>query len=192
MIQGLLADEPGRWAIVRAELQEIRRAYGDARRTQLAKEQAAPVEYREEDYIIDEDAWIIVTRDGWVKRQKSFGTVASIKIREEDRVGWVYRSRARHTISFFTDRGAAYTFRVNDVPMTTGHGEPIGKHFAFEDGEHVVGVVCHEPALSGPRPNLFRPPRTQSRFRRCSAASWPASTVTAPRRACPRRRMRSP
>ena len=145
VIQSLLADEPARWAIVRAELKEIRRAYGDARRTQLAKEQAASVEYREEDYIIDEDAWIIVTRDGWVKRQKSFSTIASIKIREEDRVGWVYRSRARHTISFFTDRGVAYTFRVNDVPMTTGHGEPIGKHFAFEDGEHVVGVVCHDP-----------------------------------------------
>jgi len=80
-----------------------------------------------------------------VKRQKSFNDVASIRVRDEDRVGWVYRSRARHTITFFTDRGAAYTFRVNDVPMTTGHGEPIGKHFAFEDGEHVVGVVCHDP-----------------------------------------------
>jgi DNA gyrase subunit A len=29
--------------------------------------------------------------------------------------------------------------------MTTGHGEPIGKHFAFEDREHVIGVICHDP-----------------------------------------------
>ncbi len=144
VIEGLLADEPARWAIVREELAQIRRAYGDARRTKV-EGPAAPIEYREEDYIIDEDAWIIVTRDGWVKRQKSFNDVAGIRVRDEDRVGWVYRSRARHTITFFTDRGAAYTFRVNDVPMTTGHGEPIGKHFAFEDGEHVVGVVCHDP-----------------------------------------------
>ncbi len=144
-IETLLLDEPARWAIVRDELKQIRRAYGDPRRTVIGKEQAAPVEYREEDYIIDEDAWIIVTRDGWVKRQKSFNDVAGIRVREEDRVGWVYRSKARHTVSFFTDRGVAYTFRVNDIPLTTGHGEPIGKHFAFEDGEHVVGVIAHDP-----------------------------------------------
>ena len=156
-IDKLLADEPARWAIVREELAQIRRAYGDPRRTKV-EGPAAPIEYREEDYIIDEDAWIIVTRDGWVKRQKSFNDVASIRVRDEDKVGWVYRSRARHTITFFTDRGAAYTFRVNDVPMTTGHGEPIGKHFAFEDGEHVIGVVCHDPrCLPDPKSNPAPP-----------------------------------
>ena len=29
--------------------------------------------------------------------------------------------------------------------MTTGHGEPIQKQFAFEDHEHIVGVLCHDP-----------------------------------------------
>src|SRR5581483_9616769 len=52
---------------------------------------------------------------------------------------------ARQTLTFFTDRGIAYTMRVNDIPMTTGHGEPIQKQFAFEDQEHVVGVICHDP-----------------------------------------------
>ncbi len=103
------------------------------------------MEFREEDYIIDEDAWVIVTRDGWVKRQKSFTDVASIRVRDDDRVGWAYRARARQTMTFFTDRGIAYTMRVNDLPMTTGHGEPIQKQFAFEDQEHIVGVVCHDP-----------------------------------------------
>ena len=35
--------------------------------------------------------------------------------------------------------------RANDIPLTTGHGEPIRKQFAFEDREHLVGVVCHDP-----------------------------------------------
>ena len=48
-------------------------------------------------------------------------------------------------MTFFTDRGIAYTLRVNDIPLTTGHGEPIQKQFAFEDQEHIVGVVCHDP-----------------------------------------------
>ncbi len=142
-IQRLLDDEPARWRIIRSELKEIAR-YGDARRTRI-EGPAIPVEYREEDYIVDEDAWVIVTRDGWTKRQKSFTDVASIRVRDDDTVGWVYRARARQTLTFFTDRGMAYTLRANDIPLTTGHGEPIQKMFAFEDREHIVGVLCHDP-----------------------------------------------
>ena len=148
----LLGDEPARWRIIRAELREIARAYGDERRTKI-EGPAAPVEFREEDYIVDEDAWVIVTRDGWVKRQKSFTDIASIRVREDDAVGWVYRCTARLSLTFFTERGIAYTMRSNDIPQTTGHGDPIQKVFAFEDGEHLIGVVCHDlrclPAVTG-------------------------------------------
>lgn len=143
-IRRLLADEPALWAIIRGEIKDIASAYAQPRRTRI-EGPTAPVEYREEDYIIDEDAWVIVTRDGWTKRQKSFTDVASIRVRDDDQVGWVYRARARQTLTFFTDRGMAYTLRANDIPMTTGHGEPIQKMFAFEDREHIVGVLCHDP-----------------------------------------------
>ncbi|SIO59655.1 DNA gyrase subunit A [Singulisphaera sp. GP187] len=143
-IQALLDDESARWKIIRTELKEIGRAYGDDRRTKVDGPPEA-IEYRAEDYIVDEDAWVIVTRDGWAKRQKSFTDVASIRVREDDRVGWIYRSRARQTLTMFTDRGMAYTLRVNDIPMTTGHGDPIQKQFAFEDNEHIVCVLCHDP-----------------------------------------------
>ncbi len=143
-IQKLLDDEPARWAIIHDELKQIVQTFGEARRTKL-EVPAAPMEYREEDYIVDEDAWVIITRDGWTKRQKSFTDVASIRVRDDDKVGWVYRAKARQTITFFTDRGVGYTLRVNDIPMTTGHGEPIQKQFAFEDQEHIVGVICHDP-----------------------------------------------
>jgi DNA gyrase subunit A len=143
-LEKLLADEPARWKIIRNELKEIARAYGDERRTKVEGPPEA-VEYRAEDYIIDEDAWVIVTRHGWAKRQKSFTDVASIRVRDDDRVGWIYRARARQTLTLFTDRGIAYTLRVNDIVMTTGHGDPIQKLFAFEDNEHIVSVLCHDP-----------------------------------------------
>ena len=88
---------------------------------------------------------MIVSREGWIKRQKSFTDVPSIRVRDEDRVGWIFRARARQTVTFLTDRGMAYTSRVNDLPLTTGHGEPIQKSFALEDQEHVIGVICHDP-----------------------------------------------
>ncbi len=159
-IKRLLADEPARWQIIRAELKSIIQTYGEPRRTKI-EVPAAPLEFREEDYIVDEDSWVIITRDGWTKRQKSFTDVASIRLRDDDRVGWIYRARARQTITVFTDRGVAYTMRVNDVPMTTGHGEPIQKQFAFEDQEHIVGVVCHDPRCL---PEWHKHPQTAPRL----------------------------
>ncbi len=157
-VQAVLDDEPARWRLIRDEIKTIARKFGDARRTQLAGPEAAQaVEYREEDYIIDEDAWVIVTRAGWLKRQKSFGDVASIRVRDDDRVGWIYRARARQGITLFTDRGVAYTLRANDIPLTAGHGEPMQKFFAFEDREHVVGVACHDPRCL-PDPSAAPPP----------------------------------
>ena len=159
-IQQLLADEPARWQIIRGELKQIAHTFGEPRRTRI-EVPAAPMEFREEDYIVDEDSWVIVTRDGWTKRQKSFTDVASIRVRDDDRVGWVYRARARQTLTFFTDRGIAYTLRVNDIPMTTGHGEPIQKQFAFEDQEHIVGVICHDPRCL---PDASKHPQTGPRL----------------------------
>jgi DNA gyrase subunit A len=165
-VERLLRDEAGRWGIIREELVEVRRRFGDPRRTRIEAE-AEPVEFREEEYIVDEDAWVIVTREGWIKRQKTFTDIASIRVRDEDVVGWVYRARARQTLTLFTDRGVAYTLRANDVPLTTGHGEPVQKLFAFGDQEHVIGVVCHDPrclpipaaeAADDPRPVQARLP----------------------------------
>ena len=164
--------------MIRGELKEISQTFGSPRRTRIEVPQA-PMEFREEDYIVDEDSWVIVTRDGWTKRQKSFTDVASIRVRDDDRVGWVYRARARQTLTFFTDRGIAYTMRVNDLPMTTGHGEPIQKQFAFEDQEHIVGVVCHDPRCM---PGLEQTPADCAPIRSADAGRR-VSTTTMPRRA---------
>ncbi len=159
-IQQLLKDEPALWEMIRGELKEISQTFGSPRRTRIEVPKS-PMEFREEDYIVDEDSWVIVTRDGWTKRQKSFTDVASIRVRDDDRVGWVYRARARQTLTFFTDRGIAYTMRVNDLTMTTGHGEPIQKQFAFEDQEHIVGVVCHDARCI---PDWTKHPQSAPRF----------------------------
>ena len=163
-LKKLLEDEPARWDIIKDELKQISRTFGEPRRTRIDAP-AAPMEFREEDYIVDEDSWVIVTREGWTKRQRSFTDVASIRVRDNDHVGWIYRARARQTITFFTDRGIAYTLRVNDIPLTTGHGEPIQKQFAFEDQEHIVGVVCHDPrCLPDPSRHPQTPPRMVQRL----------------------------
>ncbi|MEZ4459444.1 MAG: DNA topoisomerase IV subunit A [bacterium] len=142
-LQTLLNNDDSRWALIRSELMEIRSAYADARRTSVDVEVKA-LEYSEEAYIVDESVWMIVTRDGWIKRQKSYSDLSAIRVREGDEVRWVMPGRTRQCVMFFTSAGRVYTKRIIDILQTTGYGEPIQGHFDFEDGEKIVGVITDD------------------------------------------------
>jgi DNA gyrase subunit A len=147
-IRGLLADEESRWALVREELTEIQQTYGtskiDPRRTRIEASETE-VEYSAHDFIVEEDNVVILTRDGWVKRQKEVKDLATTRLREGDQVMTVLAGSTRATAVFFTNFGVAYTARIVDVPASTGYGEPIQRLFKFRDGERVVGAIGLDP-----------------------------------------------
>ena len=143
-IRGLLGSKVDRWAIIRAEIEEIQKTYGDARRSEIV----GPVEeqeYTAEDFIVEEDNVVIVTRDGWVKRQKEVKDVASTRVREGDSVMAMLPGSTRATVVFFSNFGTAYSMKIADVPASTGYGEPIQSLFKFKDGEKVVGALSLDP-----------------------------------------------
>ena len=147
-INALLKDEPGRWGVVRVELEEIQRKYGDARRSKIASDEGE-AEYTAEDFIVEEDNVVIVSRDGWVKRQKEVKDVASTRVREGDQVMAVLPGSTRASVVFFSNFGVAYTIRIIDIPASTGYGEPIQRFFKLKDGERIVGALSLDPRASG-------------------------------------------
>ncbi|MEM1125348.1 MAG: DNA topoisomerase IV subunit A [Bacteroidota bacterium] len=149
-LRALLADEPARWKLVRTELREVKKAFGSERRTTLGGPDQV-LEYTEEDYIIAEDVYVIVTRDGWIKRQRSYTDLKSIRVRDGDAVGWVLPGSTRATIGFLTNYGKCYTSRIDAIPSTTGYGDPVQKLFDFSDRERVVGVISFDGRVL-PRP----------------------------------------
>jgi DNA gyrase subunit A len=145
-IEAILASSEELWSNVREELLELRKLYGEKRRTQIGGVEESPVlSYSEDDYIVAEDAFVIVTRDGWIKRQGRFTELEKIRIRDGDQIGWIARASTRSTLSILTDRGVSYSLRIDDVPSTTGYGEPVQRQFNFSDGERVIGVIAHDP-----------------------------------------------
>ncbi|MEM9881871.1 MAG: DNA topoisomerase (ATP-hydrolyzing) [Planctomycetota bacterium] len=138
----------GRWGIVREELEQVVADHGKApegkRRTAI-EAVGEEVEYAAEDFIVAEDCHVLVTADGWVKRQKQIPEPAKSRIREGDRVLACVAGSTRATLGFFTSAGTCYTARFIDVPASTGHGEPIQKLFKLKDGETVVGVLSFDP-----------------------------------------------
>ncbi|MEC7946295.1 MAG: DNA topoisomerase IV subunit A [Myxococcota bacterium] len=157
-IEAILASPSELWRVVKDELLEVRKEYGERRRTTILGESAGDLEFNEADYIVAEDTFLIVTRDGWIKRQGSFTDIEKIRTREGDSVGWLSIGNTKTSVTFITDLGGAYTMRLDDVPATTGYGEPIQRHFKFADGERVVGVAVHDPrALPGKPSQLGLP-----------------------------------
>jgi len=150
-IAGLLRSEQDRWSVVRGELEHLLKTYGDPkkdrRRTELASD-ADEVEYSADDFIVDEDNVVIVSRDGWVKRQKEVKDLSTTRLREGDSVLAVLAGSTRATAVFFSNFGVAYTCRVIDVPASTGYGEPIQKLFKFKDGERVVAALSLDPRVA--------------------------------------------
>jgi DNA gyrase subunit A len=147
-IGALLKDEAGRWQMVRRELDEVHARYADARRTTIsaADDEA---EYSADDFIVEEDNVVVVSRDGWVKRQKELKDVGATRLREGDAVLAVLPGSTRASVVFFTNFGVAYSSRVVDVPASTGYGEPIQRLFRLRDGERVVAALSLDPRVVG-------------------------------------------
>ncbi|HWF86656.1 MAG TPA: DNA topoisomerase IV subunit A [Vicinamibacterales bacterium] len=147
-IRALLGDEASRWKLVRSEIEDVHARYGDKRRSAIASDSAEP-EYSAHDFIVEEDNIVIVSRDGWIKRQKEVKDLATTRLREGDAVLAVLPGSTRATCVFFTNFGVAYTSRIIDVPASTGYGEPIQRFFKLKDGEKVIAALSLDSRVVG-------------------------------------------
>jgi DNA gyrase subunit A len=165
-IKRLLDEEEakGRWGIVRQEIEELARTFGkepkNKRRT-LIEALENEVEYTAEDFIVAEDNHVLVTADGWVKRQKEINPETT-RLREGDRILSLVAGSTRATIAFFSNYGTAYTSRIVDIPATTGHGEPIQKLFKLKDGEKIISAISLDDRALPPKATAIDPKAPES------------------------------
>src|SRR5690606_35461051 len=151
-IEKLLNDKSGkgRWGLVRGELEVVMVGLGpDKKRRTVIQALDDEPEFSAEDLIVAEDNHVLITRDGWVKRQKEIKDPSATRLREGDSVLAVVAGSTRSTVVFFSSFGTAYTCRVIDVPATTGYGEPIQKLFKLKDGESIIAAVSLDPRAIG-------------------------------------------
>ena len=143
-VQRLLRSPSARWKLIKAELQELSNTYADLRRTRITAKLDEP-EFDAEAFIVEEDAMVVVTEQGWVKRQQRVKDVGSTRVRKGDRVLAVLAGSTKSTVAFFSSHGVCYVTRIVDVPATTGHGTPLQTLFKLADGERIVGAIGFDP-----------------------------------------------
>ncbi len=129
-------------AEVRRELVELRDRFRprEPRRTRFVSAPESD-DFAEEDLLPDEEATVVLTRDGWIRRQREVREMEKLRLRDGDRVVAVEPGNTRAPVALFSSFGTAFTTRIAHVPASTGYGDPIQTLFALRDGERIVSLL---------------------------------------------------
>ncbi|MFI5173656.1 MAG: DNA gyrase subunit A [Terriglobia bacterium] len=148
-LQSILASEKKLRGLVVDELQEMKKTYGDARRTLIIDEQA---EITLEDLIAQEDVAITLTHTGYLKRTPTAiyrtqtrggkGRIG-MRTREEDFVEHLFIASTHSYLLIFTNKGRVYWLKVYEIPDvgTAGKGKSIVNLVNLTAGEKVSAVL---------------------------------------------------
>jgi DNA gyrase subunit A len=147
--ESILASEKKLRSVIVKELEEVKKKYGDARRTQIVDEAS---EITLEDLIADEQVAVTVSHNGYLKRtpittyrqQRRGGTGRTgMKTRDEDFVQHMFIASTHNYILIFTNTGRVFWLKVYEVPdvAAAGKGKHIGNLVALQPGETVRALM---------------------------------------------------
>jgi DNA gyrase subunit A len=148
-IEGILRSDKKLWGVIKTELTDLGEKYADRRRTRMGSAEDTP-DFDEEAYIVRENTNVVLTRDGWVKRVGRLTSVEGTRVREGDEVIAVVPGSTLDHVIFFADDGTAYTLRMNEVPASSGYGEPITKFVRLGDQVRVIGALTTDERFTPP------------------------------------------
>lgn len=148
-LKSILADEKKVLAIIVKELDEVKKAFGDTRRTHFIEEQE---DITVEDLITDEEMVVTVTYSGYIKRlpvgtyrsQRRGGKgVMGAGSKAEDFVRDLFVASTHDNILCFTDQGKVYWLKVHKIPEAsrTAKGKPIVNLLNLSTNERVTAVL---------------------------------------------------
>ena len=135
--------------IIGEELKEIRKQFGDARRSEII---ANATDFSLEDLIAPEEVVVTLSHSGYIKsqpideyrtqRRGGRGKQAA-GTKEEDFIDNLFIANTHDTILCFTDRGRLFWLKVYEVPQgsRTARGKPIVNLLKVEEGEKVTTIL---------------------------------------------------
>jgi DNA gyrase subunit A len=149
-LEDLLANPRKIDQVIKDELAELKRKFGDERRTTIMADEKA--ELTDEDLIADEEVAVTITTRGYIKRvpsstyrvQRRGGKgITGMITREEDVVSELVVCRTHDSILFFTDRGRVFQLKAYEVPDSsrTAKGTPVINLINIEPKERVTALV---------------------------------------------------
>ncbi len=149
-LKKLLGSDEMVYGVIKDELAEMKKKYGDERRTEIS---ASASEIDIEDLIAEEENVISITHSGYIKRvplvtyrkQKRGGKgVTGLNLKEDDFVEHLFISSTHHYMMFFSNYGKVYRLKVHELPegSRTAKGKAIVNLLPFRSGERVAAIIA--------------------------------------------------
>jgi DNA gyrase subunit A len=135
--------------VVRAELIEVREAYGDARRTEINRDH---LDLTTEDLIEPQDVVVTLSHAGYAKsqplteyqtqRRGGRGKTAT-QVKDEDFVEKLFVAHTHDTVLCFSNRGKVYWLKVYELPQAGrgSRGKPMVNLLPLEEGEKINALL---------------------------------------------------
>jgi DNA gyrase subunit A len=148
-LRGLLASKPKRMALLKAELADLVKKFGDDRRTEIIADQG---DFTVEDLIAEENMVITISHAGYIKRtpastyrrQRRGGRgLNGMGTKEDDWVEHLFVASTHEYVLFFTQNGQVYWLKVYDIPQhgRAARGRPIVNLIQIKPGERIAAFV---------------------------------------------------
>jgi DNA gyrase subunit A len=148
-LNAILKSDKLQMKIVKDELKDVRKTYGDERRTEIVYKTE---NFTIEDMIAEEDVVITITHSGFIKRFPVSGYrrqgrggrgVAGAVAKDEDFVEHMFVASTHHYILFFTNRGKCYWLKVYEVPEAgrAARGRSLANIMELGDGEEIKAYI---------------------------------------------------
>ncbi|PYS77120.1 MAG: DNA gyrase subunit A [Acidobacteria bacterium] len=149
-LEDILSNEASLRRVIVRELEDAKREFGDARRTQIIDE---GVELSIEDMIADEDVAITVTKNGYVKRtavstyqrqgRGGKGRSGAGTGKNEDWVEHLFIASTHSYLMVFTDDGQVYKLKVHEIPdaLPSARGKAFVNLINISSARKLAGVV---------------------------------------------------
>jgi DNA gyrase subunit A len=145
-LNSILASKDMQMQIISEELQEIKKKYGDERRTEIVMNAQ---EFTIEDMIANEDVIVTISHKGFIKRtrvsnyrrQHKGGRGSSgVSTYDDDFVEHVFQASTHNFLLFFTDRGRCYRIKIYDLPegSRNAKGRSLANVIQKENEENVT------------------------------------------------------
>ncbi len=149
-LKNILANDEVKLQIIRAELTEIRKKYGDDRRTEIIPSEIDDIDV--EDMIADEDVVVSYSRGGYIKRQsidnyrsqrRGGKGIKGMKVNEEDVVENIFIASTLDNLMVFTSLGRVHWLKVYTIPdvLRTSKGKSIANLLPLKFDESIAGIL---------------------------------------------------
>ena len=143
--------------IIKEELDEVKRKFGDPRRTELMVGEVLTLE--DEDLIEESDVLITLSNKGYIKRldqdeftaQKRGGRgVQGTGVKDDDFVRELVSTSTHDHLLFFTNKGRVYRLKGYEIPEygRTAKGLPVVNLLKLDDGESIQTIINVESERS--------------------------------------------